>query len=117
MVNPETKPKQQCDNSRFLRWLRQFMLFAVTPIGVVYGVAMFVLRSRGLLDPTEYTNGWILFQTFWVAMALPVVLWTMFLVTSLQGSRKWFERIGFVMLFVVIPSIVIFGVIRYIIGR
>ena len=117
MANSESKPKTPFDKTRFLRWLRRFMLLTVTPIGVIFGVAMFVLRSRGFLDASEYTTQWILFQTFWVAVAFPVAICTAFWVTNLDGSRKWFERLGFVMLFIVIPSILMLGLIRLIIGR
>ncbi|PHQ31859.1 hypothetical protein CEE69_28720 [Rhodopirellula bahusiensis] len=93
------------------------MLLAVAPIGVVYGAAMFVLRSRGFVDPAEYTTQWILFQAFWIAVALPLILCIVFWGISLEGSRKWFERLGFVMLFLVIPSMLLLGVFRFITGR
>ena len=116
MAIEQDKPKT-FDKAQFLRSLNRFTFAAASSLGLLAGVTLLALRWRGLLDPNEYTYSRIAFQTFWIGLAFPTALCTMFWITGLEGSRKWFERIGFVMLFALIPAMVILALTRFIIGR
>jgi len=115
MAIEHDKPKT-FNKAQFLRSLNRFTFATALSLGLLGGFVLLTLRWRGLLDPNEYTYGRIAFQAFWIGLAFPIVLCTGFWVTGLKGARKWFERIGFIMLFIVIPTMVILALIRFIIG-
>lgn len=102
---------------RFIRSLNRFTFLAAISLGTSAALALLLLRWNGLLDANEYSSGRIFFIFIMSSVVFPSALCSAFWLISLEESHKWFERLGFVLLFIVIPAMVMVFLFRYFSGR
>lgn len=102
---------------RFIRSLNRFIFLAAISLGTLATLALFLLRWNGLLDANEYSSGRIFFIFIMSSIVFPSALCSVFWLISLEESDKWFERLGFILLFIVIPAMVMVFLFRYFSGR
>ena len=102
---------------RFIRSLSRFTFLAAISLGTLTALALFLLRWNGLLDANVYSSDRIFFIFIMSSIVFPSALCSAFWLISLEESTKWFERLGFVLLFIVIPAVVMVFLFRYFSGR
>ena len=86
-------------------WLKWPAVIGATGIAV----ALFGFRLNGLLSSNEYPFTWIAFQWFVAGIVFPRVLMLALRSTEKPNAMVWYERIGAVFLFGVLPSICVYA--------
>ena len=72
-----------------------------------------MLRITDQLPPDEYTYTRIVLHSLAIGVAMPLCLSTAFRVVAMPGMRVWFERLGALILFVVLPAFVLVGIVQW----
>jgi len=67
----------------------------------------------GRLPPDEYSYTRIILYSLAIGVAMPTALVLAFHTATMPGMKVWFERLGALILFVVIPAVVTFGFVQW----
>ena len=82
--------------------------------GLIGAVSLISLRLHGLLPPDEYSFTLIALHSIAIGLLMPLCLTTAFHVSAMPKMKVWFERLGALMLFAILPIIILLGIIQWI---
>lgn len=118
---------QSTDNEREIRRSQSLSLVIRTTFvtcfiaGIVLAITLSTLKLNGVEDVVQRDRqhsvdaSWasIIFKVFAVGIVLPSLLSANFWFVTRPGSKRWFELLGALMLFVVVPTMLVVALVRF----
>lgn len=81
--------------------------------GAFGGAILLWFRATGQLPPEEYSYTRIILHSFAIGVAMPTALVLAFHISIMPSMKVWFERLGALILFVVMPAVFALGFVQW----
>ncbi len=113
MVEPETALRKR----KLIRSINWWVWTSCGLAGLIGGGTQAWLRLTGQIPSDECAYTQITLYSIAIGLLLPLCLTTAFHIASLPRMQVWFERLGALILFVVLPLLVLLGIFEWIVGH